>query len=381
MARSRLVAVLLAAALTTTGLGLLPGTPAVADARPVAVVAMGDSILSGESAGSYEPGTDRPGNVCHRSAVSEIAVTTVPGVDRRINLACSGAATENVALGGAPRYGEAPQAEQLRAVARDNRVILVALSVGANDVGFSTMVLDCIKAYFLLGPRCQDVWATRLPAQLAATAPRIAQNLADIRTVMREAGYADGAYQLVLQSYSSPVTEDMRYFFTRPFEGCPIRFDDARWARASAVPQFSATMGQVAAAAGARFLDLGPALRGREVCARGITHAQEWASGLVVDAAQIVNGAGANLVQQSFHPNALGHAQLGRCLTAFAALSATVPAARCVRGADGNLAPVALSTTGPATAATRVVPTVPEPAPIADAAEARWKEALQVSRR
>jgi len=353
--------------------------PVSADTRPVAVVAMGDSVASGEGAGAYEPGTDRPGNLCHRSTVGEIARTTIPGVDRRVNLACSGARTSDVALGGSTRYGEAPQAERLRAVARDNRVTLVVLTVGANDVGFYDLVLDCIRAYFLLGPRCQDAWRTRLPAALAAAAPRIAANLADIRAVMREAGYADDAYQLVLQSYSSPVTEDMRYFFTRALEGCPVRLDDARWARESVVPQLSATMGLVAAGSGARFLDLGPALRGREACARGVTRAQEWATGVYVDVAQLRNGVGGNLVQQSLHPNALGHAQLGRCLTAFAALAAQ--AARCVRGADGSLAPVATTVSaaslraGLRAAAQRRVARVPEPAPVADPAAARRQEA------
>jgi hypothetical protein len=40
-------------------------------------------------------------------------------------------------------------------------------------------------------------------------------------------------------------------------------------------------------------------------------------------------------VQQSFHPNAAGHAQLGRCLTEFYADGLTEGS--CLRGADGAL--------------------------------------------
>ena len=44
-------------------------------------------------------------------------------------------------------------------------------------------------------------------------------------------------------------------------------------------------------------------------------------------------------MQQSFHPNAGGHAQLGRCLTEFFADG--LPEGSCLRGADGNLHAVA----------------------------------------
>jgi lysophospholipase L1-like esterase len=337
---------------------------------------MGDSIASGEAAGAYEPGTDRAGNFCHRSTRAAIMVAPLSGVDRRVNLACSGATTDNVALNGVARYGEAPQAQRLRTVARDNRVTLVTLTVGANNVGFANLVLDCIRAFFRLGPTCQTVWSAKLPVLLAAAAPKIRSDLADIRTVMRDNGYADSAYQLVLQSYSSPVTEDNRYTYTQAFEGCPVRNDDAKWARASVVPQFTATMGQVAAQAGARFLDMGPALRGREVCARGITHAQEWAAGIKIDVTQIRNGLGQNIVQQSLHPNAAGQAQFGRCLAGFATLSAG--AARCVRQSNGNLAPVVTSGAAVVTgAAPLTVAPLPQAPLVTDRATAYRLEARQ----
>ena len=356
-----LLALLLAATTATTAV-VAGSAPAAAapPTGPTAAVALGDSIASGEAAGAYEPGTDRAGNFCHRSTRAYIQVAPFTGIDRRFNLACSGATTSNVAVGGASQYGEGSQTTRLGAIARTYRVRLVTVTVGANDVGFAPLVLDCIKAYFLLGPRCEDIWAPKFPPGLAAMAPRLRANLADIRGVMRSAGYADGDYQLVLQSYSSPVTEDNRYVFTRAFEGCPLRLDDSKWARDSVVSQFTATMGAVATQAGVRFLDMGPALRGREVCARGITHAQEWAKGIQIDVAQIENGLGLNLVQQSMHPNALGHAQFGRCLASFAALTAS--AARCVRQADGNLTAVPVSPAAVTAAArTHAVPRSNEP--------------------
>jgi lysophospholipase L1-like esterase len=350
-------------------------TEPVAAAKPTAIVSMGDSYISGESAGSYDAGTNQSGNFCHRSAVSEIHRTHI-AADRQINLACSGATTANVRLGGTPQNGEAPQADRLRAVAAQNDVKLIVLSIGGNDAGFTTIVLDCIKAYFQIAGRCQDTWASKLPGVLAATAPKIKQNLADIRTVMRQAGYADASYQLVLQSYPSVVTDDNRYLFTKIFEGCPLRDDDAKWAKTTAVAQFASTMSSVAAQSGARFLDMSRAFFGREVCANGIGHAQEWGSGISIDLAQLRNGVGGQLVQQSLHPNASGHTQFGNCLTSFYALTAA--AARCIRGANGNLSAVAVSVAALSTVVSaRTYPVIPEPAPITDRKKAYAKEAAR----
>lgn len=374
MSRSirKLVAAAGAAFLLT---GLLVGVPAHADERPTAIVSLGDSYISGEAAGDYEVGTDQEGNFCHRSNRAEIHRTGID-VDRSINLACSGATTDNVRLGGTPKNGEAPQAEQLREVARANDVQLVVLSIGGNDVGFSDLVLDCIKAYFKLGERCQDKWADQLPAELAEATPGIARSLADIRTVMADAGYADTDYQLVLQSYPSPVTEENRYTWTKAFEGCPIRDDDAQWARSIVVSQFAATLSSVATDANARFLDLSQAFFGREVCADGIDHDQEWASGIDIDVGQIQNGVGGNIVQQSLHPNELGHAQFGTCITGFFAMSDT--AARCLIDSGGNLAAQPITDAAvQQERRTGTVPRIAEPEPITDKKRAYAKEAKQ----
>lgn len=363
--RRRLVAALGAVALGALVAGVPTGAASAHDGRPTAIVSMGDSFISGEGAGDYEAGTDQPGNYCHRSANAEVHETAVPA-DAQINLACSGAVTDNVAAGGTPQNGEQPQADHLRQVAQQYDVKLVTLTIGANDVGFTPLILDCIKAYLLIGPRCEDSWAQKVPDGLAATAAKVRQNLADIRTVMREDGYADSDYQLVLQSYSSPVTEDNRYSLTKLFHGCPIRDDDAQWARDVVVPAYSATYAQVARDAGVRLLDLGPMLRGHEACARGTTADEQWANGIVIDLSEIRNGLGENIVRQSLHPNALGHAQMGRCLGEFYAMSAA--AARCVTGADGNATaqPESVTAAAAAPATVHVLPRQPEPDPYAN---------------
>jgi hypothetical protein len=126
-----------------------------------AIVSLGDSYISGE-AGRWEgnsnsqfasrDGTDRAytggccsydtsrvylggsdDNGCHRSDVAEILSNTI-GVVEKVNLACSGATTANViraSQGGQSHDGEAPQADQLAAVAQRDAVKLVVLSIGA----------------------------------------------------------------------------------------------------------------------------------------------------------------------------------------------------------------------------------------------------------
>ena len=315
-----------------------PAAPAAAGAKPTAAVALGDSFISGEAAGSYEPDSNRPGNYCHRSTRAEIHMTSIPGIERTINLACSGATTANVRLGGTARYGEPPQAEQLRAVARDYDVKLVVLTIGANDIGFADIVLDCIAAFAPLVPDCQVEWTPKILERAAATVPRIEQDLRDVRAVMREAGYGDGDYQLILQGYASPVPSRIRplSWWDQIWAGCPADPSAMAWAHDWVTPEFARMVRTAAAGVpGVRFLDMNGAFNGHEVCAAGATAATEWVRGTFIDPAQLPYGIGFNVVQQSMHPHHAGHAQMGRCLTEFAALGAREGA--CAVSADGNL--------------------------------------------
>jgi lysophospholipase L1-like esterase len=313
-----------------------------ADDRPTAIVSLGDSAISGEGAGDYEAGTDGPQDYCHRSLNALIHETAIPGVRTTINLACSGAATSDIRIGGTSHYTEPSQADQLRTLARQYDVKMLVLEVGANDdPAFSDTVLACVQAWlnpFSAG--CRDTVGASWPDRVAAMAPKVEAVVDDLRTVMREDGYADDSYQFVLQSYASPVTENMAWYHA--FQGCPFRTDDARWGRTTAVPLLAEALRGVADRTGVRFLDLARATEGHEACTRASS--QWWITPLVVDYGQIlVSGITSHIVQQSFHPNALGHAQMGHCLTEFAAL--TVRTGSCLRGADGNLHAAAAAAT------------------------------------
>ncbi|MER7844495.1 GDSL-type esterase/lipase family protein [Kitasatospora sp. NPDC096077] len=358
----RLLAAALALPLTVAGLAVAapasaapaaPAARAAVPSGPTASVALGDSYISGEagrwqgnSAGGSADhnGTDRAWNGssadpslvygataasgCDRSDVSEVlGASTV--AQNRINLACSGAVTANVfraADGGQSLKGEAPQADQLATVARQNDVKLITLSIGGNDLGFSGIISDCVQDYLIWNSYCHDSAQSQIDSQLPTAMAGVGKAVDEIRAVMSDAGYAQSDYRLVLQSYPSPIprSAEMRYpesGWTRSDTGgCPFWNADADWARDSMVPQISKALAGVAAAKGAQFLDLSNMLQGREVCS---TATQQPTAGSAPSAttsewARFLDG-GLNttqgVLQESMHPNYYGQAALGSCLS------------------------------------------------------------------
>jgi hypothetical protein len=122
-------------------------------------------------------------------------------------------------------------------------------------------------------------------------------------------------------------------------QGCPFRLSDARYGRTEAVPQFNEALRGVANRAGTKFLDFSRATENREACSGYGNSSTEWQNRITVDPWAWVHGGldaiGIHLAQESFHPNARGHAQLGRCVTEF--VNSGRASAACLAGADGNL--------------------------------------------
>lgn len=338
MRSKRITAVALGALLMG---GLAVATPAVsaADDRPTAIVSLGDSAISGEGAGNYEPGTrGENGNWCHRSANALVHKTSV--ASRTINLACSGAEAANVSLADTTHYTEGSQARRLIGIAQQYRVTTVVIQVGANDEpAFADTILDCISRWFNpFGSGCRSRLQNEWPQRVAAMAPRVVQALTDVKSAMSQAGYANGSYNLILASYASPLTERMDEVLHGP-QGCPFRLSDAQYGRTVAVPQLSEALRGAATQAGAKFLDFSRATEGREACSGYGDSSTEWQNRVTVDPWAWVTGGldavGIHMAQESFHPNAKGHAQLGRCVTEF--VNSGSSSARCLIGTDGNL--------------------------------------------
>ncbi len=311
----------------------------VTDDRQTAIVSLGDSAISGEGAGNYEAGTNgENGNWCHRSANALVHKTTL--ADRTFNLACSGADSANVSLADTTHYTEGSQSRRLIDIAREYRVTTVIVQIGANDdPEFADTMLDCIAKWFNpFGSGCRSKLQTEWPQRLAAMAPKVEVAVNDVKSAMSQAGYANGSYNLVLTSYASPLTERMDATLHGP-QGCPFKLADAAYGRTEAVPQLSNALAGVASRTGAKFLDFSRATEGKEACSGYGNSSTEWQNRVTVDPWAWVTGGldavGIHMAQESFHPNARGHAQLGRCVTEF--VNSGAGAARCLIGSDGNL--------------------------------------------
>ncbi|MFG3495115.1 ricin-type beta-trefoil lectin domain protein [Streptomyces sp. NPDC047928] len=280
--------------------------------RKTGLISLGDSEISGEGVGTYEPGTDGPDNWCHRSPDAAIHRTGIPA-DVTYNVSCSGGSTGNIRIGGSKQYAdELVQSDSLAIKARNTRVKMVLLVAGANDdLQFGPVMTDCVTRYVLLQGPCEPKYAPGWQNRVDGLVPKVEQTVRDLRTVMRDAGYADGDYKLVVMSYPSPIGPDFRDNPAFPGKlACGgLGYDsDTVWGRNTAVPAFERGVRRAAANTGATYLDNSRLFHGHEVCMD-----ETWARGLFVDVSKFPWDE--NSVRQSFHPNKAGHAAFASCLT------------------------------------------------------------------
>nr|WP_148589761.1 ricin-type beta-trefoil lectin domain protein [Streptomyces sp. WAC01526] len=281
--------------------------------RKTSLISLGDSEISGEGVGTYEPGTDGPDNWCHRSPDSAIHRTGI-AAEVTYNAACSGAGTGNIVIGGSKQYAdELVQSDSLAIAARNTRLKMVLLVAGANDdLQFGPVMTDCVTRWFLLQGTCEPKYQPGWQARVDGLVPKVGKTVGDLRTVMRDAGYADGDYRLVVMSYPSPIGPDVednpRYPGKLP-GGCTGYTSDAGWGRNAAVPAFEKGVRKAAQDSGATYLDASRLFHGHEVCME-----ETWARGLYVNLSNPFP-PNSNSVRQSFHPNARGHGAFASCLT------------------------------------------------------------------
>lgn len=297
----------------------------------LAVVALGDSVVAGEGAGSYTAGTDgRDGNFCHRSAAAEVLHVQAYGYVHRYDVGCSGATAEDITHPG--QYHEPAQLTQLAGIAKRTRVGAVVVTAGANDdPRFSWQTARCVFAFLLSGPPCSQTAADDWRQRVNAMVPKLTAALRGVRTTMRAAGYADRDYQLVVQSYAAPFGPDVREDL-RNLNGCPFDDADLKWFAGGAVSILDDGLRRAADAAQARYLDMSGAGAGHGAC----SGTAEWFTRLSIDWDDLKSTErAAHAVSASFHPNAAGQAQFARCLSGF--LTSGDRSARCVPGPDGNL--------------------------------------------
>jgi hypothetical protein len=362
----------------------VPAAPAAAKqaARPTAAVSLGDSYISGEGGrwqgNSIDPLADRDGtdrafsgtgydvsrvylppsdtDGCHRSDVAEIRSAPLP-VDARINIACSGAVTRNIfraSSGGQGQNGELPEADQLATIARQVKVKLVVLSIGGNDLGFSSIVSACLQAYETFGPPCQSSQQAAIDAKFPTAMANVGKAVDEVRAAMKSAGYPPSSYRFVLQSYPSAIARgseirvpEIDHNARTNIDGCPLYDSDATWGRDAVVPHISNGLKAVAASRGVQFLDLRNLLQSHEMCSVSTqladpTHPPSATTG---DWARFLNLSAVETqgqLQETFHPNAYAQQALGNCL---ALLYAQTSSAACNSTPGGGTNAVFLTPT------------------------------------
>ena len=409
----RISAVAASAVLFAASLAATTATPAAA-ALPTAAVALGDSFISGEGAGSYAPVVDVDGTArgfpgwsapntdaffCHRSTNASLVKAELPGIQARFNLACSGAQPQDLARPSQDRprgRSVAAQLDQVRAVAGSHDIDLVLIGLGSNNSQFTfgDVASECANRFiadawtgwwefwaYINGPVEQEPCT----AGDLATAAQLTAAVAETKAAVREllvtlaAVDADGQHRVVFQDYTNPLptdivaglwTEDDRADDRDKFRalgaeryraGCPVHR-----ASLAAGHAFSSALGDLVSAVHAGmsaefpdadlvYLNVQHAFDGARLCEAGTDPSaalatpirlQDGPTGVfLTDLAgydklavqRIASACVTNFqtCQESWHPNANGHAVLGRCLTGAAATVAREVS--CTRAADGSV--------------------------------------------
>ena len=283
---------------------------------------------------AYDPalGTTDPARVygsttttCLRSDSAEIE-SAVLLVQKRINLACGGAVTQNVlraASGGVGLSGEAPQNDQLLEVAKAHRVRLVTLSIGGNDLGFPTIVSGCVSAYLFGTAPCAETQGAQVRALVPQVEAAVGRTLADVRATMAAAGYAERDYRLVLQTYPQPQAASAYSRYSGPDAekrrlsdgGCPFYDRDLEWSRTEVSPALNAALIRAARANGAQVLDLTDTLKGHELCSADTVTSDGTPAARDSEWVRFIDTAPQGTLFESLHPNHFGQLAIGRCLT------------------------------------------------------------------
>ncbi|MFI6295998.1 hypothetical protein ACIBEJ_30690 [Nonomuraea sp. NPDC050790] len=409
--RAAAVVVLLVSA---AGIQVVQGGPAQA-ALPTAAVALGDSFVSGEGAGAYQPVVDSSGTAqpfpgwsaansnayfCHRSANASLFTASLPGIQQRFNLACSGGQPADIANPSSARAegrAVASQLDQLRAVAQTHDIDVVLVGLGSNNTQFTfgdvaslcanRFIADAWTGWwefwaYLKGEVPQKPCSASDLATDSEVAAATAETTAALRQVLDTLAQvdADGVHQVILQTYTNPLPPELasRYHeednrsdtrdkfralgAERYAAGCPIH-------RASLGPGhvFSQNLGSLVRnahstlaaerpAADLRVLDVQRAFDGARLCENPDSPASALATPV-----RVQDGPSGNFItslsgwdkigiqraantcvtyfqtcQESWHPNAAGHAVLGQCLAG--AFSAAARASvTCARNPNGTL--------------------------------------------
>jgi hypothetical protein len=334
------------------------------------VVAVGDSAISGE-AGRWAGNTnnsssnvdalgptayyDNSSNTaetihgCHRSKAAEIKIG---GGVASANLACSGARTYTQPFSSGNDFkpgldfyddgaGHIGQAKALQQYAASHNVKMVVALIGANNYGFADIVQTCVEDWLLPSwwpDYCNDdssIKAKFTASNISTITSQVAGAFLNLRTAMRNAGYADSAWTLLAQTYSSPIPggAGFRYsqsgYTRQTVGGCGVWNKDADWANNTVVATLNSTVANAVTQSGmtnVKTFDGRNALVGHRLCENtdGLleeTGTPNWQSPGAADKSEWVSQIrtattifGPYQLQEDAHPSYWGELALRNCV-------------------------------------------------------------------
>ena len=247
-------------------------------------VGLGDSYTAGPLIPIQLPpyGCLKSSNNYPHLAASEIGLTLRDS-------SCSGARTDHMTQ----PQGVTPGPNPPQFDALDTDTLVVTLTIGGNDIGFSSIAQDCVSQS-PTGSPCQAKYVVggrdEVSERIAAAAPKVASVLQGIRARSPQA-------RIYLLNYIAIVPDSG--------PGCwpqvPIAEGDVPWVRAKH-KELNAMLADQAAAAGATLVDVYSASIGRDACKLPGVRWNEPAVPL--------NAAA------PFHPNLLGMMAMSRAVVA-----------------------------------------------------------------
>jgi lysophospholipase L1-like esterase len=359
-----------------------------------------ERVIDADGVAQGFPGMDsdnRNAYFCHRSARASLHQAALPGIQARFNLACSGGQPHDIVNRSSARPNGRTvdsQLAQLRTVARTHDIDVVLIGLGSNNshYTFGKIASKCVERFIAdawIAP--YEFWASDVPqdpcsqqelindAQMTGGAAETGDALHQILKTLREVD-ADGKHRIVLQDYTNPLPEELHSRYhkedgrkdtrekfralgaERYAAGCPVH-------RASLTPghYVADVMGNSAWSNADRmrrefpgadvvYLNVRRAFDGARLCENDNSPAGTLVTPLrmqaYINGSQVADIGGWNKVdiqratqlckayyhtcQESWHPNADGHAVLGRCLSA-AVSSTGKQTVACRRQADGSL--------------------------------------------
>ena len=217
---------------------------------------------------------------------------------------CSGAETGDMTSPQGVTPG--PNPPQFNSLTSDTDI--VTIGIGGNDIGFSSIVKDCVAVFFWV-PVCKPKYVANgvdeISNRIAATAPRIASVLQGIHSRSPHARVFVVGYPAILPETGGGCWPSL-----------PLANDDVPWLR-DKEKELNTMLAAQAAANGAFYVDTYTPSIGRDACKPvGV----RWVEPI------IPNGLQAAPV----HPNALGEA--GMAALVAARITATTPVATTISG-------------------------------------------------